>query len=154
MNDDTFHVTTIVGKCYSFDLSLFPFAGVIFSDGPAWKEHRRFALMALRDFGMGKRSMEDPIKEEALAFVAELKKLKGAPINVQNLMNATVSNVICSIVFGKRFEYDDEEFLKCIDNMNSIITTGATALLGEHINIPFLRDLPGDPVQVSKKLNV
>ena len=104
--------------------------------------------MALRDFGMGKRSMEDPIREEALAFIAELNKHKGAPRDIQHLMNATVSNIICSIVFGKRFEYDDKEFLKAVSNNNAVVATGSVARAG--YRVPFLRYLPGDPLQVSK----
>ena len=94
--------------------------------------------------------MEDPIKEEAMAFIAELEKLKGAPINVQNLMNASVSNIICSIVFGKRFQYDDKAFLKAASNVHAFLATGSVALLWDSINIPFLKYLPGDPVRVSK----
>ncbi len=33
-------------------------AGIMFNDGPMWKEQRRFSLKILRDMGMGKRSME------------------------------------------------------------------------------------------------
>ena len=94
--------------------------------------------------------MEDPIKEEALSFVAELKKRKGAPIDIQNLMNASVSNIICSIVFGKRFQYDDEAFLTAASNVNAFLATGTVALQWDYINIPFLKYLPGDPVGVSK----
>ena len=32
-------------------------------------------------------------------------------------MNA-VSNIICSIIFGDRFEYDNENFAKLLDIMN------------------------------------
>ena len=94
--------------------------------------------------------MEDPIKEEALAFVAELKKRKGAPTDIHDLMNASVSNIICSIVFGKRFQYDDKAFLKAASNINALLATGSVALLWDYINIPFLKYLPGDPVRVSK----
>ena len=35
----------------------------------------------------------------------------GKPFNLHLPMNNAVSNIICSLVFGHRFEYSDEKFL-------------------------------------------
>jgi hypothetical protein len=37
-------------------------------------------------------------------------KERGSPVCINGLINKAAANVICSIVFGKRFEYDDEKF--------------------------------------------
>lgn len=36
-------------------------------------------------------------------------------------MNYAVSNIICSMVYGSRFEYDDPEFTALVDRTNTMI---------------------------------
>lgn len=42
-----------------------------------WREHRRFALTTMRNFGMGKTSMEDRIRGEIEYIVNTLEKNNG-----------------------------------------------------------------------------
>ncbi|XP_069500541.1 cytochrome P450 2F2-like isoform X4 [Ambystoma mexicanum] len=91
--------------------------GIAFNNGEKWKELRRFSLTTLRNFGMGKRSIEERIQEEAQFLVKEFKNTKMAPIEPTIYFSRTVSNIICSVVFGKRFQYDDQRLL---DIVNSI----------------------------------
>ncbi|XP_078690955.1 cytochrome P450 2U1-like [Branchiostoma floridae x Branchiostoma belcheri] len=78
--------------------------------GERWAERRRFALSALRQFGMGRRSAEGRILEETTALCEAIRSLDGAPADVAHLLGNAVSNIICSMSFGNRFQYDDEEF--------------------------------------------
>lgn len=57
----------------------FPPPGVAFSNGERWKQLRRFSLTVLRDFGMGRRSLEGPIQEEAQFLVQEMRNTQGTP---------------------------------------------------------------------------
>ncbi|XP_013911884.1 PREDICTED: cytochrome P450 2F3-like [Thamnophis sirtalis] len=92
--------------------------GIVFANGPRWQQLRRFSLTVLRTLGMGKRSTEERIQEEAQCLVEELRKTEGTPLDPTFLLSRAVSNVICSVVFGDRFQYNDEKFLR----LNKLIT--------------------------------
>ena len=55
------------------------------------------------------RSMESTIADEAKRFVSVVANERGSPVCINGLINKAAANVICSIVFGKRFENDDEK---------------------------------------------
>ncbi|NXX46277.1 CP2CL protein, partial [Tricholaema leucomelas] len=94
--------------------------GIIFSNNKEWLQVRRFALTTLRNFGMGKKSTEMNIQEEAECLLEEITKTKGAPFDPTFMLSCAVSNVICSIVFGKRYDYKDKKFLSLMYNINHI----------------------------------
>lgn len=56
------------------------FLGILFTNGDVWKEMRRFALMTLKDFGMGKRSTEEKILDECNYLIEEIEQYKGNPV--------------------------------------------------------------------------
>ncbi|XP_068454929.1 cytochrome P450 2K1-like [Clinocottus analis] len=89
--------------------------GITWANGDSWKEMRRFAMTNLRDFGMGKRASEDKIIEECEQLIKVFKKHKEEPFNLTQPINCAVSNIICSIIYGSRFEYDDPEFTTLVE---------------------------------------
>uniref|UniRef100_A0A3P9H1Y3 Cytochrome P450 2K1-like n=1 Tax=Oryzias latipes TaxID=8090 RepID=A0A3P9H1Y3_ORYLA len=84
--------------------------GVVWANGDSWREMRRFALSTLRDFGMGKRACEDKIIPECHSLLKEISKFQGEAFDPTLIINSAVCNVICSMVYGTRFEYDDPDF--------------------------------------------
>nr|XP_033810522.1 cytochrome P450 2F2-like [Geotrypetes seraphini] len=99
-------------------LKAFSNNGIITTNGERWKQLRRFALTTMRNFGMGKRSIEERIQEEAQFLVKEMKKTKGSFFDPTFYLSRSTSNVISSIVFGNRFEYEDKEFLTLLKLLN------------------------------------
>ncbi|XP_032443873.1 cytochrome P450 2K1-like [Xiphophorus hellerii] len=91
--------------------------GILFSNGETWKEMRRFALSTLKDFGMGKRVAEEKILEECGHLIQLFESYKGKPFNTSCPTNNAISNVIASIVFGSRFEYDDPQFRDLVSRL-------------------------------------
>uniref|UniRef100_A0AAQ4QFN5 Cytochrome P450, family 2, subfamily X, polypeptide 9 n=1 Tax=Gasterosteus aculeatus aculeatus TaxID=481459 RepID=A0AAQ4QFN5_GASAC len=105
---------------------------VILADyGSSWKEQRRFALMNLRNFGMGKDSMEERIHGEIQYTVDTLEKSIGKSFSPQNMFHNAASNIICQVLFGKRFEYQDETMktlVQCFTE-NAKIANGPWAMV-------------------------
>ncbi|XP_039650033.1 cytochrome P450 2K1-like isoform X2 [Perca fluviatilis] len=95
--------------------------GISWSNGDSWKEMRRFALTNLREFGMGKKASEDKIITECEYLIEVFKKFKGEAFDMTQPLQYAVSNIICSMVYGSRFEYDDPEFTSLVYSISTLL---------------------------------
>ncbi|XP_070410183.1 cytochrome P450 2J6-like isoform X2 [Nothobranchius furzeri] len=95
-------------------------AGLFFSNGKVWRRQRRFAMATLRCFGMAKGSMEENIWEESQYLLEEMEKKEGEAFDAVPLLNKAVSNIICQIVFGKRFDYSDPDFQSMLKDLTDM----------------------------------
>uniref|UniRef100_A0A3P8QI72 Cytochrome P450, family 2, subfamily Y, polypeptide 3 n=1 Tax=Astatotilapia calliptera TaxID=8154 RepID=A0A3P8QI72_ASTCA len=118
--------------------------GIGSGNGERWRQLRRFTMTTLRDFGMGRKGMEEWIQEESEHMRAHIHKLKGAPFDPTFLLSCTVSNVICCLVFGQRFSYEDKQFLRLLTILFQIENVNSSPV-GQMYNLfpKFMDHLPG-----------
>ncbi|KFZ60310.1 Cytochrome P450 2D17, partial [Antrostomus carolinensis] len=113
--------------------------------GHSWKELRKFTLSTLRNFGMGKKSLEERVTEEAGFLCSAINSQEGRPFNLRFLVNNAVCNVICTTVYGERFDYGDETFKKLLHLFENFINDEA-GFLPQLLNVvPVLLRIPGVP---------
>uniref|UniRef100_A0A4W6CSK9 Cytochrome P450, family 2, subfamily Y, polypeptide 3 n=1 Tax=Lates calcarifer TaxID=8187 RepID=A0A4W6CSK9_LATCA len=116
--------------------------GLAISNGERWRQLRRFTLTTLRDFGMGRKGMEEWIQEESKHLRARIETFKAAPFDPTFLLSRTVSNVICCLVFSQRFVYEDKQFLHLLNIISEILS--CTSLPQLYNIFPWLMErLPG-----------
>ncbi|CAG01689.1 unnamed protein product, partial [Tetraodon nigroviridis] len=95
--------------------------GLFQSNGEPWKRQRRFAMSTLRNFGLGKNILEQSICEEARHLQEEIRSQKGKPFDPAGLFTNAVSNIICQLVMGKRFEYSDHRFQMLLKYLSEVV---------------------------------
>ncbi|XP_029005201.1 cytochrome P450 2J6-like isoform X2 [Betta splendens] len=95
--------------------------GLFTSIGEPWKRQRRFALSTLRTFGVGKSNLEQSICEEIRHLQEEIEKEKGQAFSPAGVFNNAMSNIICQLVMGKQFDYNDHNFQVILKQLSEII---------------------------------
>ena len=121
--------------------------GVIFTDGPFWREHRRFALRIFRDLGLGKNLMQEKILNEVTSMVSDIRDDLRNNINeisLQEELDRAVGSIINALTFGYRYGRDKrEEFLRVKKFATSLLANSShpiTRVLDTKLN--FLKHFP------------
>uniref|UniRef100_A0A8C3WPV0 Cytochrome P450 n=1 Tax=Catagonus wagneri TaxID=51154 RepID=A0A8C3WPV0_9CETA len=127
--------------------------GIVFAHyGPVWRQQRKFSHSTLRHFGLGKLSLEPKIIEEFRFVKEEMQKHGEDPFNPFPIVNNAVSNIICSLCFGQRFDYTNSEFKNMLNFMSRAleICLNTQLLL---VNIcPWLYYLPFGPFKELRQI--
>uniref|UniRef100_K7FR97 Cytochrome P450 1A n=1 Tax=Pelodiscus sinensis TaxID=13735 RepID=K7FR97_PELSI len=112
--------------------------------GESWKLHKKIASKALRSFSKSEaKLLEEHVCAEASALVKrflELSSAKGA-FEPTSITTCIVANVVCALCFGKRYEYNDEEFLISMLRINTDFLK-ATSIINPADFMPWFRYLP------------
>ncbi|XP_053323441.1 cytochrome P450 2C37-like [Spea bombifrons] len=74
-----------------------------------WRPFRRFILSSLRNAGVGRKIMEDRVLEEADSLIQATAKKAGQPFDPMHVLTLAVTNIMSSIVFGEKCEYQDKK---------------------------------------------
>ncbi|KAG8552880.1 hypothetical protein GDO81_003123 [Engystomops pustulosus] len=125
---------------------LYPSGGLGLSNDETWTQLRQFSLTTLKDFGMGKKSLEEPLLEEARHLITYFKNTNGQPVDPSSTLMCATSNIIANLVEDTRYNYDDKKWTKILQDsheafhiMSSI--WGQVRLKGpshDHISGPYM----------------
>ncbi|XP_059103983.1 cytochrome P450 2D28-like [Peromyscus eremicus] len=89
--------------------------GVILAPyGPEWREQRKFSVSTMRNFGLGKKSLEQWVTEEAGHLCDALADQAGRPFNPNTMLDKATCNVISSLIFARRFAYEDPYIIRLL----------------------------------------
>ncbi|KAL3884082.1 hypothetical protein ACJMK2_030304 [Sinanodonta woodiana] len=116
--------------------------GVIFTSGASWKKQRKLAVNCLQELGFGRSSFKVYIADEAKILIELIEQNTEASLNLKDILVMCVSNVMCGIVFGRRFSHEDKQFLEVAANFSEDAKyIGHASILMNCF--PFLQYLPG-----------
>ncbi|XP_077998171.1 cytochrome P450 2U1-like [Glandiceps talaboti] len=100
---------------------LFNHKGLPEAPSPVWQAFRKYSLRGLHDHGMGKSVSEEYILNECEFLIKGLSENLNKPTDLRHLFMNAVSNVMCIMLFGHRFEYDDKEFKRLLELNRALI---------------------------------
>lgn len=120
--------------------------GILNAAGDQWKDQRRFSLQTLRNFGFGRKVMEQKIETEASKLVAlvyeQLGTAEQKTLDFKPLLDACISNIISSVAFGRSYSPKDPQFVRLKRGLDEFMTEFAQTSAMMLNCFPFLRFIP------------
>ena len=110
---------------------------------------RKIAHSALRMYGSGLRHLEGKICEEVEQLAKRFSAQQGKPVDPKRDIVLTILNVICAVVYGERYDVEDEEFTRIIEYNDQFIRLFASFNILDLL--PWLRFLPLENVRILHK---
>ncbi|XP_071524102.1 cytochrome P450 2U1-like [Panulirus ornatus] len=96
--------------------------GIADAEGQVWRESRRFTLQVLREFGMGKSSVETYVNREVHDFLDVMQRNVGRAYNLHYDLATSVLNIVWHMFVGKRFSMGDKTLKWIVDSMEKSLT--------------------------------
>ncbi|XP_018418125.1 PREDICTED: cytochrome P450 2C29-like [Nanorana parkeri] len=110
--------------------------------GPRWRSLRRFAISSLRNFGMGKKTMESRVLEEATYLTQAAAETEGKPFNPLLIVASAVGNIVSSVLFGEHFDYSNPKLHDLMSHTSRHIRNFSSTLHTACNVFPLLLKLP------------
>ncbi|KAI8487278.1 cytochrome P450 2 sub U member 1 [Branchiostoma belcheri] len=110
--------------------------------GTTFRQRKSFATALLKKLGMkvGPGSIEENIREEAGCLRNRIAEYNGNPTDIAHDVSVAVANVVCSMVMGKRYDYQDQTFREL---SKAVAGIEAESRAGQIIAVfPLLRFVP------------
>ena len=96
-----------------FLVNVLLFTGIIGPAGEEWAEQRKFSMRHLRDFGFGRKSMEESLNAEVDRLCQNFrKKMKNGPVDPHLVFNGAIINALWNLAVGETFEDLDDPGLR------------------------------------------
>ncbi|XP_062987362.1 cytochrome P450 2C31-like [Elgaria multicarinata webbii] len=128
--------------------------GIGFSNGETWKKLRQFAVTTLHNLEKGPRSLEKLIQEEAGFLVERLRDTRGRPFDPTRFLSQTTTNILCSVAFGSRFDYEDEDFQRFVHLLEENAHLQSCTMTKLYNIFPAILDyFPGSHKKIFKNTN-
>lgn len=152
------------GEAFAGRPDLFTFSAVAngnsmtFSEkyGPAWMHHKKLCKNALRSFSQAEPRgsgatclLEEHVCDEAAEMVQVIQQQVAAAGEMSRDVTGidpvvplvtSVANVVCALCFGKRYDYNDKEFLTIVHINNEVLRIFAAGNLADFF--PVFRYFP------------
>ncbi|XP_077998822.1 cytochrome P450 2U1-like [Glandiceps talaboti] len=94
--------------------------GLLDAPFPDWQGLRKFSIRSLHEYGMGRNLTEGRILDENDYLIRKLREHLDKPIDLRHLFTNAVSNILCAMLFGHRFDYDDKNFKRLLTLINNV----------------------------------
>ncbi|XP_056653445.1 cytochrome P450 2D14 [Monodelphis domestica] len=118
--------------------------GVVLAQyGEAWKEQRRFSLTTLRNLGLGKQSLERWVTAEADFLCSAFAAREGRAFDPSHLLTCSVTNVISSLTYANRFDYEDRKLQRLLELLERSLKEDVGLLREVVDSFPALLHIPG-----------
>ncbi|KAJ8049055.1 Steroid 17-alpha-hydroxylase/17,20 lyase [Holothuria leucospilota] len=139
-------------KCLSIDVFSGGSQDLMFGQfSPTWKLQRKLAFSAFRNLASGNNERFAELVYSTIPGLTKYLESKGSkPFNPRPAMATTIINIVSTICFGKRYEFDDPDLQRWLKYNHDIFDVLGSGITADYI--PILRYIPTRGVKRLKEI--